>query len=168
MGNEKVFRDKSLAQMEQNNPSEDFIKVTSPRLWIVLVGIIVLLVGFIAWGFLGHIETTSRVNTVVATEDGVFFALQKTHNGMRVEQGARCGCNTAMGEDFKGTVTKVSDRAYSYQELVDMYGEGIVINGSEGMGYIVFRSDITGIAPSIFHDGWVVTESIAPMSFVFG
>ena len=57
-----IFREKSLERVSSPEQLNDYIRVTTPSVWIVLIALVVLLVGMLAWGVLGRIE--------VHTDDG--------------------------------------------------------------------------------------------------
>ena len=48
MGNQ-LFRQKSLDRISSPEELHDYMRVTSPRLWMILGAILVLLAGFIAY-----------------------------------------------------------------------------------------------------------------------
>ncbi|MCR5735988.1 MAG: hypothetical protein K6G22_15420 [Lachnospiraceae bacterium] len=58
MANEKnsnLFREKSLERISSPEQLDDYIKVVSPGIWLMLGAIILLLVGVIVWSALGTI-----------------------------------------------------------------------------------------------------------------
>ena len=67
----KLFREKSLEAVESPESLNDYLRVTSPRIWLVLAAVVALLIGAILWGIFGHIRTTSPV--AVKVEDGKAF-----------------------------------------------------------------------------------------------
>jgi len=70
---EKLFREKSLERIENPEKLNDYLRVTSAGVWLVLGTVIVLLAGAVAWGFLGRIHST--VPAAVVTEDGTSTCL---------------------------------------------------------------------------------------------
>ncbi len=63
----KLFREKSLETIESPESLNDYLRVTSPGVWLVLAAVIVLLVGGILWSVLGRIDT-KRQAAVVTSE----------------------------------------------------------------------------------------------------
>ncbi len=63
-----LFREKSLEAVESPESLNDYLRVTSPGVWLILAAVITLLVGAILWGIFGHIRTTAAV--AVAVENG--------------------------------------------------------------------------------------------------
>lgn len=48
-----VFREKSLERMASPEQLDDYIRVTTPSIWLVLLAVVILLVGILAWSMLG-------------------------------------------------------------------------------------------------------------------
>ena len=65
---EELFRKKSLDKIKSPESLEDYIHVSNPSVWLVLVSIIVLLLGACVWGIFGHIDST--VPSTVCVENG--------------------------------------------------------------------------------------------------
>lgn len=51
-----IFREKSIKRVSSPEQLNDYIRVTSPSVWIVLIALVVLLLGMLAWSALGRIE----------------------------------------------------------------------------------------------------------------
>ena len=64
MAEKSIFRDKSLDQISTPEQLDDYIKVTKPSVWVVLIASILLIVGVLVWAVFGKIE----VNTGNGTE----------------------------------------------------------------------------------------------------
>lgn len=50
-----IFRQKSIDKVSSPEKLDDYIRVTTPSVWITLAAIVVLLVGVIAWGAFGEL-----------------------------------------------------------------------------------------------------------------
>ena len=66
----QVFRQKTLDRISSPEQLTDYLKVTSPGVWIVLVTAILLLAGLIVWATIGDLETTEKANIVVTNNMG--------------------------------------------------------------------------------------------------
>ena len=62
---ETIFRQKSVDRVSSPEELDKYLKVTSPRVWVVLIGIIIILVGVIAWGSFGKLKTYANVGCVI-------------------------------------------------------------------------------------------------------
>ena len=52
----KLFREKSLAQISSPEDLHDYMRVTGPRLWMLLSAVFVLLVGFVVYASTATME----------------------------------------------------------------------------------------------------------------
>ena len=64
----KLFREKSLEAIESPESLNDYLRVTSPGVWLIMGTVIALLAGLILWGVFGRIDTT--VKLAVKSENG--------------------------------------------------------------------------------------------------
>ena len=62
-----LYRDNGSRRTVSPEQLNDYIKVSSPAAWAVLLGVIVLLAGVCVWGIFGRLETTVQA---VAVSDG--------------------------------------------------------------------------------------------------
>ena len=67
----QLFRKKSLESIESPEVLDDYLRVTSPGVWMILGAVILLLVGMIVWGIFGHIDSEVEV-AVVSDEKGMY------------------------------------------------------------------------------------------------
>ena len=59
-----IFREKSLNNINQPEDLNDYIRVTRPSVWIVLIATILLLTGVIAWMIFGSIDVHNTDGSV--------------------------------------------------------------------------------------------------------
>lgn len=57
-----IFREKNMEKVSSPESLNDYIRVTTPSVWIVLAALVVLLLGMLAWSIFGKVP--------VKTEDG--------------------------------------------------------------------------------------------------
>ena len=50
-----IFRQKSIDKVSSPEKLDDYIRVTTPSVWIVLVAIVLLLTGAIIWSIFGEV-----------------------------------------------------------------------------------------------------------------
>ncbi len=51
-----IFREKSVERVSSPEALNDYIRVTTPSVWIVLIALVILLVGMLAWSVFGTVE----------------------------------------------------------------------------------------------------------------
>lgn len=136
--NEEIYREKSLEKVKSPENLEDYIRVSNPSVWILIISIIVLLVGACVWGTVGHVDSTLDVN--VRSEVGGLTAyvddadVQDMRPGMIVKI-----------KDFEATISKIERNGQIY--------------------ICTLQTDKT--LPEGFYDGKLVVERVSPLSFVF-
>lgn len=57
----KLFREKNLEAMDSPESLNDYLRVTSPGVWLVLAAVVVVLIGAIIWAIFGRINTTAEL-----------------------------------------------------------------------------------------------------------
>ena len=87
MSNE-VFRKKSIERINSPEDLNEYIRVSNPGIWLLLIGIIVLLFGAVVWGYVGSLETWEDA-TIIAENGQVTCVLRpeiqdKLASGMQV------------------------------------------------------------------------------------
>ena len=51
-----IFREKSMERVSSPEELNDYIRVTTPSVWVVLIALVLLLVGMLAWSVFGTVE----------------------------------------------------------------------------------------------------------------
>ena len=62
--NKGLFRKKSIDKVSSPEKLDDYIRVTTPSVWITLAAILVLLVGAIIWGIFGELTIHNVDGTI--------------------------------------------------------------------------------------------------------
>ena len=52
-----IFREKSLKKVSSPEQMDEYIRVTTPSVWIALIALALLLAGFLIWSIFGTMET---------------------------------------------------------------------------------------------------------------
>ena len=63
MAEKSIFRDKSLERISTPEQLNDYIKVTKPSVWVVLIATILLIAGALVWAIFGKIEVNTENGT---------------------------------------------------------------------------------------------------------
>ena len=78
-----VFRKKTLDRIASPEQLTDYLRVTNPGVWMVLVIMLLLLAGLLAWSAIGTLETTADVKVVVTDSRAQVLSPE----GAKLEQG---------------------------------------------------------------------------------
>lgn len=132
-----VFREKSLNKISSPEQLNDYMKVTGIHVWIILGAIIFLLIAICLWGVLYRIETRITVKGT-SFEGDIKTRIAKKDIG-DLEKGKQVIVNETTGK-----VTSIKDEGDFYTVVMDVPEIATNVNEFE-----------------------IVTESIAPISFIF-
>ena len=64
---QQLFRQKSIDRISSPEQLHDYMRVTSPRLWMILIAILVLLAGFLVFASTANMENTMTLKVQVST-----------------------------------------------------------------------------------------------------
>ena len=135
--NEEIFRKKSLDRMKSPENLDDYIRVSNPGVWLLLLSVILLLIGACVWGILGHVDST--VETSVCAEKGAVTCTVADEDISSVQAGMTVRFNGS-----EAVITAISQKEAGY--VCTLTAEQSVPDG--------------------FYEGKIVTESVSPLSFV--
>jgi len=64
---EKLFREKSIDRISSPEKLDNYLKVSTPSLWFVMIGVISILVGILVWASVEKLET--KINAVASVNN---------------------------------------------------------------------------------------------------
>ena len=152
-----LFREKSIERIESPEKLDDYLKVTSPGVWIVLAAIIIVLAGVCIWGALGHIDSTVSA-AVVSDEDGTVCLVPQA----ALEGVVKYRNVTVNGQDLELTPSVLEPEAVS--ESTDVY---VLLAGGLSFGDVVYRVDLAEPLPEGIYTGKLLIEEVSPLSLFF-
>lgn len=85
-----IFRKETLDRISSPEQLTDYLRVTNPGVWVVLVAIVILLVGFFVWMSVGVIETTVPVGVSTQSHRAT-VAVKSDENRMAKDMVLRVG-----------------------------------------------------------------------------
>lgn len=152
-----IFRQKSIERVSSPEQLDSYLKVTSPSVWLALIGIIVVLTGAIVWGSVGKLKSYTNVGCVVT-------------NGQ-----TNCYIKEADGHKVKsGMAVEIPDENTEF-EIISIDNKGLTIPNNDS-----YLQHLTGVNGNEFvftikgncnlNDGYyagrVVTETISALEFI--
>ena len=63
----EVFREKSMKRVSQPEDLDDYIRVTTPSVWIVLIAVVLVLAAVVGWMIFGTVDVHNDDGTVTKT-----------------------------------------------------------------------------------------------------
>ena len=154
--NSGIFRKKSLDKVQSPDDLNDFIKVTTPGVWLIIAAVIVLLIGAVVWGVFGNMD--SSCPAFVSVNDGravVYFTADKSDvvlSGVTVRVGETEGVVSSASSPVR---TDGTDSSVQYFAETHGHDDWICVSECE--------IDL----PDGSYNGTIVTESFKPLSFIF-
>ena len=155
--NSGLFREKSLEAIESPESLNDYLRVTSPGVWIVLAAIIALLVGLILWSVFGRIETVATL-AVTSRDDEVLCYIPYED----LQEVMRGGVVTVNGEDLP-----LEDRGNSSVVIISEDTDAYLrVTGNLEVGDVTVTVPVNASLPNGIYAGTAVTESLQPITLL--
>ncbi|WP_295859873.1 hypothetical protein [uncultured Oscillibacter sp.] len=152
-----IFREKSLEKISSPEQMNDYIRVSSPSVWMVLAAVIVLLAGVCVWGVFGHLDTAVQTGGVCTNGRLTVFVGEEDHDKIRENAVISVdGVEYAVAESTNAPV-RVDDQIDPY--IVHLAGF------TEGDWVYRLCADAPGLADGVYTAS-VVTERVRPLDFV--
>lgn len=152
-----LYRDNGSRRTVSPEQLNDYIKVSSPAVWAVLLGVIVLLAGVCVWGIFGRLETTAQA---VAVSDGATVTCYVSEADAQYAEGGTVRIN---GGEY--AVTALA--AQAVQADGEPFTDYVLHIGGMQRGEWVFGAQTDAALPAGVYSAELVTESIAPKEFMF-
>ena len=152
-----IFREKSLEKISSPEQMNDYIRVSSPSVWMVLAAVIVLLAGVCVWGVFGHLDTAVQTGGVCTNGRLTVFVGEEDHDKIRE--------NAVISVDgVEYAVAEITNAPIRVDDQIDPY---IVHLAGFTEDDWVYRlcADAPGLADGVYTAS-VVTERVRPLDFV--
>lgn len=134
----ELFREKSLKSVKSPESLDDYIRVSAPGVWLLLISILFLIAGTCVWGIFGHVDSTVKAGVYAENGTAVCYVAEEDVSAVREEMPVRF-------DGFEAVVAEVGQR--------------------EEQGYACLLR-LQETVPDGFYEGEIVTESVRPLSFV--
>ncbi len=180
-GRQSIFREKSLEALDSPEALNDYLRVTSPRVWLVLAAVIALLVGAILWGILGRIDTSRQVAVVTGaitidgegtTEEGTFcFVPLDAVSEKPLEMLAQIQERNAVTVDGKTYAYRIPEDGDIMGGFLSEFVSGQALSkacmiGGLGAEDMVFVLPVDAAFENGVRTGSVIVETLHPISLL--
>ena len=119
---ETLFRKKSLERISSPEALNDYLHVTSPSVWLILLAVILLLAGMLVWSSAASIDSFAT-GTAQVTEGTMYIhfdneqSAENVQSGMTVTAGETASRISSIGKDAEGELfalapTSLADGTY--------------------------------------------------------
>jgi len=151
-----IFREKSIERVNSPDQLNNYISATTPRIWIVLSAIFVLVVGIVVWSIFGRLKTV--VNTV-SISDGkqiVCYISEKTQKEMTDD--------TTISID--GTEYKIEEISVEPIKIESSFSDYAMSIGGFTVGEWVYEVILDGEISKGTYETQITLDTTAPISFI--
>ena len=152
-----LFREKSIERMESPEKLNDYLRVTSPGVWLLLGTVIALLIGVCIWGVFGTIRATSSAAVVGGEGQNVCYVPASALQGV-----LQYKLVTVDGQDLELAPSVLEPQVVSSD--MDVY---VILAGGLSIGDVVYPIPLVGTLESGVYTGQLLTEILSPVSLFF-
>ena len=152
-----IFREKSLKKIASPEQMNDYIRVSSPSVWMVLTAVIVLLAGVCVWGMFGHLDTAVQTGGVCT--DGRLTVLVGEEDHDKIRDNAVISVD---GVEY--AVAEITNAPIRVDDQIDPYVVHLA-GFTEGDWVYRLYADVPGLADGVYAAS-VITERVRPLDFV--
>ena len=152
------MEEKKLKKVDSPEQLNQYIRLSNPGVWILLIASVVLLIGVCAWGFLGKIDT--KITTVAISSDYNSYVyikeadLEKVKSGMSVE---------IVNNENKYEIVEIETTPEKVTDELSEYARHL---GNFQIGEWVYKCRLNKKLKEGTYGANIVVESIAPMVFI--
>lgn len=152
-----IFREKSLEKISSPEQMNDYIRVSSPSVWMVLAAVIVLLAGVCVWGMFGHLDTAVQTGGVCTNGRLTVFVGEEDHD--KIKENAVISVD---GVEY--AVAEITNAPIRVDDQIDPYVVHLA-GFTEGDWAYRLYADVPGLADGVYAAS-VITERVRPLDFV--
>lgn len=152
-----IFREKSLEKISSPEQMNDYIRVSSPGVWMVLAAVIVLLAGVCVWGVFGHLDTAVQTGGVCTNGRLTVFVGEEDHD--KIKENAVISVD---GVEY--AVAEITNAPIRVDDQIDPYVVHLA-GFTEGDWVYRLYADVPGLADGVYAAS-VITERVRPLDFV--
>ena len=152
---DSIFRKKSLDRVASPEALNDYVRVASPGVWVVLSAIIVLLLGVCIWGVFGHLDTKLKVGVVHDNNQTKCYITEGLIDQVTEEM-------VIMVDGVAGSIQSITAKPIQVSEIDAYLAHVAGLENNKWVYEAVCDIDI----PDGIYEAEIITDSVSPMSFV--
>lgn len=153
---ESIYRKKSLEKISSPEDLNSYMKVANPPIWIALVAIIIVLLGGIAWGIFGHLDTVAPALVAVTGDEVVCYVSESEIENIKEGMEVRC-------EDLTSEIDKIGSPVLA-SSILSTYAQHVA--GFES-GEYVYPCEVSFDINDGSYKAEIVVESVSAASFLW-
>lgn len=169
MEQNSIFRQTSLDKLSSPERLEDYIRVSSPSVWLVLAAFFILTISIIVWSTVGNLPKMMTISGVIDTDGNVVCYVNADHMAGSLE-GHKAQITLPDNTVISGTVDYVSINPYSTREIVGLLNSDWLAEKllSDNYSYAVkvHVADAGKASPGTIVSVALITAEVKPIRFL--
>ena len=151
-----IFRQKNIEKINSPESLNDYLKVTNPSVWIILIAVVILISGALVFGALTKVDTD--VMAVAEAKDGKITVYVDENEINRIDN----GMDVKIG-DGKFKIQTIAQRPQKF-DAIDEY---VLHIGNMENSTWLYSIDVDGRIDDGVYPAAIVVEQSSPLSYVF-
>ena len=152
------MEDKKFKKVNSPEQLNQYIRLSNPGVWILLLAIVVLLVGVCIWGYFGKIDT--KIKTVVVSDNYTSYLYVKEEDIAKIKNGMSVELNNS---ENIFEIVSIEEAPEKVTDDMDEYARHL---GNFQVGEWVYKCRLNKNVKEGTYSADVVIESISPMTFI--
>lgn len=152
------MEDKKFKKVNSPEQLNQYIRLSNPGVWILLLAIVVFLVGVCIWGYFGKIDT--KIKTVVISDNYTSYLYVKEEDMAKIKNGMQVELNN---NENIFEIADVGETPEKVTEDMDEYARHL---GNFQVGEWVYKCRLNKNVKEGTYSANIIIESIAPMTFI--
>lgn len=154
--NNNIFRQKNIEKINSPESLNDYVKVTNPSVWIILLGVIILIAGALVFGTIGKIDT--NINTVTNVSDGTAITYIDENNIDKINSSMKVKID---GEEYN--IINIESKPIKASE-VDEY---VLHKGNIEISQWLYPITVNATLKDGVYSSVITIEQTSPISYIF-
>lgn len=155
---------KNINRISSPEDLSDYIRVSSPSIWVVLIAIVVLMAGVLIWGYTGSLPST--INNYATFREGELVACIPVEESEALHEGAL----VLIDGRIEGRIKSILPVPMSRDEIMievnsDYVASALIVSDWNTVVLIEYEGDLNESKP---YPVTITTEEVSPVSFLFG
>lgn len=159
--NNNLFRKKSIDKISSPEELNDYLQITKPSTWIILVAILIILLGGLYWAVVGQVEVKVDAAVISTGNDVTLYVPEQKRVKVAPGQEVRI-------DDGKYEVTEVINTPLEANDKNGFDDYAIQAAGIEEGAFLIPVKISKFERPAGNYQAQIVVEKISPITFLFG
>lgn len=168
MEKKSIFRPESLEHIENPEQMDDYIRVSRPHAWVIVLALLIAAASVIVWSVVGTLPETMTLNGV--TEGNMVRAYESVEGANTNLVGCDVNVTLPDGTSVPGTVIAVSQNPYSEEEIrsgiaYDWIAENVI---PSTYAYEILITTDESLTSDLVATVAITTDEVKPIQFILG